>query len=178
MLTFWEKGFRATSIDDLVARTGASRASLYKMFGDKRDIFLRSVDLYGARFEARADAVLAEGLPMGETARRLLTASAERLGSSDAPAGCLRCNSTLELMGSDAAIDAALDEANRRYLAVMRRVVDRGVAAGEVDPARRDGLALFLTATVAGMVTLARSGTDRAALLSLVEVALAALDRG
>ncbi|MEO0363196.1 MAG: helix-turn-helix domain-containing protein, partial [Pseudomonadota bacterium] len=34
--TFWRKGFRNTSMDDLVAAMGASRASVYELFGDKR----------------------------------------------------------------------------------------------------------------------------------------------
>lgn len=178
MLTFWEKGYRATSLDDLVARTGASRASLYKTFGDKRALFIRSLDLYGERFEARAAAVLAEERDMEVAARRLLTASAERLTGSEAPAGCLRCNSTLEVMGSDATLDEALTAANRRFHAVMVRVVDLGVERGTVTAGRAPALALFLTGVVAALVTLSRSGASRGDLLSFVETSLGILRQG
>lgn len=178
MLTFWEKGYRGTSLDDLVARTGASRASLYKTFGDKREIFIQSVDLYGTRFERRAEAVLALNHGMLDTARAILTASAERLTGSAAPAGCLRCNSTLELLGSDAAIDRALCEANERFLRIMERIVERGIESGEVAPARKPALAVFLTGAVAGMVSLARSGMGREQLQGFVETTLRSLRLG
>lgn len=45
---FLERGYEASSIDDLVAATGVHRGSLYKAFGSKRGLFLaalrRSVD--------------------------------------------------------------------------------------------------------------------------------------
>ena len=84
MLTFWEKGYRATSMDDLVARTGASRASLYKTFGDKRALFLKSLDLYATRFETRAEAVMAAEGDTRRVLETLLRASAERLSGSEA----------------------------------------------------------------------------------------------
>ncbi len=175
MLTFWKKGYRRTSLDDLVQCTGAPRASLYKTFGDKRDIFIASLDLYGTRFEKRAEAVLAANKSMMATAETLLTASAERLAGSDAPAGCLRCNSTLEIMGSDREIDRALAEANARFHGIMEKVVDRGIARGEAGPQQLDHLSVFLTGAVGGMVSLARSGWGRDDLLGFVETTLRAL---
>lgn len=40
MALFAERGFNATSIDDLIAATGLLRGSLYKAFGSKLNIFL------------------------------------------------------------------------------------------------------------------------------------------
>ena len=40
---FVERGYEATSIDDLVAATGLHRGSLYKAFGSKRGIFLAAL---------------------------------------------------------------------------------------------------------------------------------------
>lgn len=172
MLTFWEKGYHATLLDDLVASTGASRASLYKIFGDKRALFIRCLDLYGQRFEDRAEAALAGEPDARRVAEALLTASAERLSGSSAPAGCLRCNSTLELMGLDPELDRALDAANARYLAVMRRVVGHAVASGQLAPNHAADLPLFLTGVINGMVTLSRSGVGADALHRYVATAL------
>ncbi len=174
MLTFWEKGYNATSLDDLVARTGASRAGLYKTFGDKRAVFLKALDLYGARFEARAAAVLAEEPRAREAVRRLMIASAERLSGGEAPPGCLRCIATLELMGADAALDAALIEANAHYERVIQTVVDHGVREGQLGKDDADGLARYVTGAVNGMVILARSGTTRDGLVGYVDRAMRA----
>lgn len=46
LITFWNEGYNATSIDDLVRATGVSRHGIYKEFGGKKGVFLKSFDLY------------------------------------------------------------------------------------------------------------------------------------
>lgn len=43
---FWEKGFSATSLDDLSKATGMVRPSLYGAFGSKVDMYLMSMDVF------------------------------------------------------------------------------------------------------------------------------------
>jgi AcrR family transcriptional regulator len=43
---FWEKGYAATSLDDLCAATGMNRPSLYNAFGDKGQLFKAVMDDY------------------------------------------------------------------------------------------------------------------------------------
>lgn len=174
MHLFWRKGYRATSLDDLVAATGASRASLYKLWGDKSALFVACLDLYGARFAARVDALLARALPGREAMRMLLDASADRLSGSEAPAGCLRCNSTLEVMGSEAALDAALVRANAAFLDALARLTEAAAGRGEIPPDRARPLAVFFTGVVNGMATLSCGGATREELAALIDTALAA----
>ena len=37
---FWERGYAATSLDDLMKATGLGKGSLYLAFGDKHQLFL------------------------------------------------------------------------------------------------------------------------------------------
>ena len=43
---FWEKGFEAASVGDLLDATGLSRSSFYDAFGSKRDLLLAAVTHY------------------------------------------------------------------------------------------------------------------------------------
>ena len=43
---FWERGYAATSVDDLTAATGLGKGSLYGAFGDKHTLYLRALDDY------------------------------------------------------------------------------------------------------------------------------------
>src|SRR5450432_4342837 len=45
---FWEKGYEATSIADLVSATGVQRQSIYDTFGDKHRLFRAALDRYAA----------------------------------------------------------------------------------------------------------------------------------
>ncbi len=174
LMLFWRKGFRGTSLDDIVAATGMPRASVYEVFGDKRALFIRCLDLYGDRFSARIDAVLMAE-PNGRAAlSAILAASADRLTSSAGPAGCLRCDATIELMGTDEALDNALAVANAKYLANIERLCRRSVAAGELSAGSARKLPIFISAIIAGMVTLARGGAKRRDLEILIQQTLVA----
>ncbi|WP_456315895.1 TetR/AcrR family transcriptional regulator [Plastoroseomonas hellenica] len=48
MECFWKQGFEATSMRDLIERTGITGASLYNAFGDKRALYQRALDHYVA----------------------------------------------------------------------------------------------------------------------------------
>ena len=43
---FWEAGYAATSLGDVVARTGVHKPSLYAAFTNKHGLFLKTLDLY------------------------------------------------------------------------------------------------------------------------------------
>src|SRR5947209_3306000 len=46
MRAFWDRGYHATSIAELVEATGVHRNSLYATFGDKKTLFLAALDNY------------------------------------------------------------------------------------------------------------------------------------
>jgi AcrR family transcriptional regulator len=52
MQLFWQRGFAATSLDQIADATGLNRPSLYAAFGGKKDMFLKSLDRFAARMQA------------------------------------------------------------------------------------------------------------------------------
>ena len=58
MQAFWQRGYAATSVRDLVEATGLLPGSLYATFGGKRGLFLASLDLYFGNSRRRLDATL------------------------------------------------------------------------------------------------------------------------
>ncbi len=46
LTVFWNKGYEATSMQDLVSSMGINRASMYQTYGNKHALFLSSLDLY------------------------------------------------------------------------------------------------------------------------------------
>ena len=47
MLLFWIKGFESTSVKDIEMATGLKTSSLYNSFGDKKQLFVISLEHYG-----------------------------------------------------------------------------------------------------------------------------------
>lgn len=58
---FAEKGFEGTSLSDIIARSGGSRATLYEMFGGKEGLFEAMIDESCRRAVAPLESKLIEG---------------------------------------------------------------------------------------------------------------------
>ena len=108
MQTFWLKGFTRTSLDDLLGATGMARQSLYRVFGDKRALFCRVIDRYGAMQHDLLKSVLIDSdAPLAALHELVDYWEAEAL--RDGSKGCLNLNSLAEFAAvDDDEIQAAL----------------------------------------------------------------------
>ena len=43
---FWQKGYVGTSLSDLTAKMGINKPSMYNTFGNKEDLFIKTLELY------------------------------------------------------------------------------------------------------------------------------------
>ena len=57
MEVFWERGFKSTSYEDLTRTTQVKKQSLYCVFKDKRELFLKALALYRKRSIAMLEEV-------------------------------------------------------------------------------------------------------------------------
>src|SRR5262245_44247719 len=115
---FWRGGFAGTSLDELSAATGMNRPSLYGAFGDKRALYLKTLDRYLAlSLAAMADA-LDPDKPLVEGIQAVYDRSLEMyFANEEAPLGCF-------LVGT-AATEAARDDGVRERLGDALRALTR-----------------------------------------------------
>src|SRR5260370_20338137 len=98
---FWARGSEATSVRDLAEAMGIGGASLYNAYGDKRELFIRSLERYAnrsmrervARIEARCEPREAIGAFLAE----IIDHSARDPDCK----GCLLVNSALDVAPHD-----------------------------------------------------------------------------
>jgi len=91
---FWEKGFEATSMNEVADRTGINKYSIYNEFGDKEKLFLACIDHFLLN-NCFVEEILAKE-PLG--LRNIETFFAYKVRASDfqAKKGCLIFNSVNE----------------------------------------------------------------------------------
>ncbi len=90
MTLFWQHGYEATSLADLVEATGAKAPTLYAEFVNKEGLFRAVLDRYISRFAAKHEAVLfAEGKSVDRALRDYFTAVATCFTSKETPAELL-----------------------------------------------------------------------------------------
>jgi TetR/AcrR family transcriptional regulator, transcriptional repressor for nem operon len=127
---FWDKGYHATSVEDLCESTGLLRGSLYGAFGDKKGMLLAALDQYADKSLAR----LAESLSSLELSREVLrsallyyTRAATVLAGRH---GCLVTNTALEMLPHDPDVAERVERIFRRMATLLAAAVIRGQAAG------------------------------------------------
>jgi TetR/AcrR family transcriptional repressor of nem operon len=178
MAAFWAKGYEATSIEDLVARMGIQRGSLYGAFGDKQALFLAALDRYErVVVQDLFDALETPGSGT-EAIRRFFRLRVEGSLERRRPLGCLLTNSAVELSrrdpGAAAKVGTSLAKLEQAFLCALERARD----AGELE-ATRDlrPLARFLTSSAQGLSVIAKVAPERAVLEDIVAVILSVLER-
>lgn len=172
---FWEHGYEATSVSDLMKATGLAKGSLYKAFGDKRQLFLRALERY---LEQGRDGLgdIANAESAKAALRFWLTNIVSMATCSGVRKGCLAVNCTVELAPHD---DELRDVLRRQETAVERvyaRLIARGVEQGEfrreLDP---EASARWITTIIDGLQVRGKLGLTKAAGMETVEMSLSAL---
>jgi TetR/AcrR family transcriptional regulator, transcriptional repressor for nem operon len=97
---FWEKGYEATSLDDLIVAMGIQKGSFYHSFGSKKQLFIESIKLYEKISFTEYERLLKE------TKNPIELIKAFFLHCADSPKsehlkGCFAGNTLTELTGID-----------------------------------------------------------------------------
>jgi len=168
---FSQKGFAATSTDDLMRAMDVGRQSMYDTFGDKRALFLKALEVYVVESVRAINVELqTPGSPLAAV-RRALIHFAERkdLSSTD---GCMGINAVCEFGMRDEEVTQITRNAARIQRRTLMDTLRRTQLEGELD-AHTDieSLADFFDSTLAGMRIAAKAGKTRPALKRIAVVA-------
>lgn len=176
MDVFWAKGFHATSYEDLTRTTQVKKQSLYGVFKNKRELFLKSLALYREENLAILEAKAAgEALPL-----RRLQAICEAVLYADEEArqrGCLIINSALEFGGEDADVNREIAKMAERTQALIEEAIREGQAQGTIAP--RFGsreLAVYLGNAINGAKMMEKSGALREEVAGVLRTSVALLE--
>lgn len=177
MLVFWEKGYEATSIQDLEEAMGLKRTSIYNAFGNKREIFNRILQCYkesvmSALFQAM------DGAPdIREGLRRLLNGALDIHFDTDHPGGCLVVLSVLESGQHDAASSEELARTIQDLKAGLQQRLKKAKQSGELSSELDvPATATTIASTMTGMMVLGKAHFTRASLNKTIKQVLSLLD--
>ncbi len=170
---FWRRGFDGTGLSALEGELGIGRKSLYDTFGNKRALYLASLEHYGGSVIA----AICEGLERPSASafgnlERVLGKLARHHGSGES-LGCLLGVGLAQAQRADSEVVAAL----RRGLALLEeafaRTLQRALDAGELRPSVRPrDAARQLVAFVQGLALLGRIADSPVVLRGAVDATL------
>jgi TetR/AcrR family transcriptional regulator, transcriptional repressor for nem operon len=172
---FWEKGYEATSIDDLVNATGVNRASLYATFGGKPVLFRKVLEHFGDQSALALLRMAGDRTGGIDKIRAVLEGIARE--TCEEPRGCLLVNASAELAVRDPEMRAAAKRSREQLEAFFAGCLRQARRQGELAPRRNiKALARFLANTVLGLRIVAKSEPERQAVRDIVAVTLSVIE--
>jgi TetR/AcrR family transcriptional repressor of nem operon len=177
MREFWAKGYRDTSVGDLVRATGVQPGSLYGAFeGGKRQLFIEALKLYSKLVVPEKLGAL-EG-PQASLAevRAYFDGLVTDLMSPEGRMGCLMVNTTVELAAEDSEVSVLtrdhMTRLERSAERALRNAQWRGEIPAAIDPAVK---ATQLMATGMGLMVVGKTNPGREVLETIVNATFADL---
>lgn len=174
MELFWEKGYEATSVQDLVDRLDLNRSSLYNAFGGKHELYLEALDRYRQAGLQRLRRQLRDAPTAMDGIRQAFMDVAEQATASCH--GCFTMNAAVECAPRDPSIrDRARDSFETRR-ALFRAAVEQAQDEGAIDPSRdAEALGRHLTNTFNGIQMTAKTEPPDEVVQDIVEETLRGL---
>ncbi len=177
MQVFWRKGYKASSMNDLLSEMGIGKGSFYASFGSKRELFLAALKRYGkkqAMVREAADSLI--NLPARTAIANIFERIIDR--SVNEKRNCMFGNTALEFWQTDSEIAVVVAEGVKQVEAAFYDVVVRGQNNGDIaknnDPM---DLSKFLTGLFYGIQVMASANSDRQSLEKIIVNGLKLLDR-
>lgn len=173
---FWEKGYTATSANDLVDRLGLSRSSLYSTYGDKRTLYLRALDRYKKRNVNAMIKMVKQSDNLPETIEQIFKMVVDQDLRAKVPKGCLMVNSSVELGPHDQQIAKIVSDHERNVETAFEAAILKGQEKGQISKAHSaKALARFLYNNISGLRVAVKSKVGKATMNDVIKVCMSVL---
>ena len=171
---FWRQGYSGTSLEVLSDATDMNRPSMYAAFGDKRALYLQTLDRYTAEANKLTERALDRGHSLAEGLRRFYdNALAIYFESGGPPRGCYLIGTATTEAGGDPEVGAKLLESLRGFERAIEERIRDAKMSGELDAAADPAaLAMIASAVLHSVAVRSRAGESRASLRALTDTAI------
>ena len=169
---FWENGYEATSMTDLLAAMGIQKGSFYNAFGSKHAVYLDALEQYSQATLGQTRELIADMSAL-EALRTHFEAIREDCVGPTGHRGCMVVNCALEVAHQDERAREIVKKALGRHEGLLGELIRAGQAGGEIDPAiDADATAKVMMSIIMGMRVYSRSGSDPEATRTLADQAM------
>jgi TetR/AcrR family transcriptional regulator, transcriptional repressor for nem operon len=177
LYTFWDKGYEAATLPDLLASMKISRSSFYDTFCDKQTLFQEAMRLYHHQIGAKRMALLTGAKSTRQGLIEYFTHHVETALSDNYPSGCLVTNTATTLKTVSPKIVDSISEGTDRLERALYALLDKGQRSGEIAKSKDiKALARLFLSLAYGINVVARVDPNRELLEDTVQAAISTLD--
>jgi TetR/AcrR family transcriptional regulator, transcriptional repressor for nem operon len=176
---FWQNGYEATNLPELLTTMSLGRASFYNAFGSKHALFVQTLDLYFETLREHFEPLISREptarQALGILVDGILAVARRDEGLATSWRGCFIGNTALEFGSSNPAVVARLkigvDTLRSLFAAALSRPAAGSARLSDAIVRQR---ALQCTANIQGLLVLAKSGLSDAEIAEMRDAMIAA----
>lgn len=169
---FWKRGYEGASIAELTETLGINKPSLYAAFGNKEELFNKTL----SRYVAGPVVFIQEAINQPsayEVAQSFLTKAVEFFTDTKHPKGCLIVQAALSVSADSLLVQDLLTKYRYSYEKQLAKRFEKAKEEGDLPiDANAETLAKFLSTLHQGMSVQVTSGASKEELMQIVEFAL------
>lgn len=176
LYVFWEKGYDATTLPDLLERMSISRSSLYDTFGDKQALFREALNLCLQEFTARRIELLRKAKSAKQGITAYFNDHVEVALKETYPGGCLVTNTATTLETADEQIVDSITQGTDQLEEAFHALLKKGQETGEITMDKNiQALARLFVGIAYGINVVARVSPNRERLEDMAKAAIQTL---
>ena len=173
MDAFWAKGYRSTSLEDLLKAMAIGKGSFYEAFGDKRQLFISALEAYTKLTTQRMLRQLHGDRPFLDKLDGIFDKIIETALTGNDRRGCMIANSAIELSPHDDEIERLVATELRRIENAYWRAIAHAQKNGEIAKDKNArALARFVVCNLNGLVVISKAMPDRSTLVDIKRVVI------
>ena len=168
MHLFWGKGYRSTSLDDLLATMEISKSSFYEAFGNKHDLFLATIKEY-IRCTTQQ---MIDRLQVGDSFTGAINDIFDHIIelSLSNRSGCMLANSAIEMSPHDEKVEKLIASALRQVEDAWFKAITQAQNNGEISTEKKPrALARFIVGSINGLMVISKANPHRPTLIDIKE---------
>ncbi|SHG03406.1 TetR/AcrR family transcriptional regulator [Pedobacter caeni] len=165
---FWEKGYHATSMQDLVSQMKVNRGSMYDTYGDKHQLFLESLQNYALETYAEyRKAALGEKSAF-KAIGLIIKKAIERSFEEDKV--CMIVKSSFEMAPLDNEVKEVLKQLSNALISIFEDLISKAQLAAEI-PTEKNARqsAQFIVGSFAGLWQMQALYNDREMVMQMAK---------
>lgn len=167
---FHDKGFNATSMQDIVDATGLNRSSIYNTFENKHNLFLECLLAYQDKNRTRLSESMLRADGGIEAINKIFEIYLEEITRHTMDKGCLIVNCASEMANQNETINTFLQNNKDEMIKLFQGLVVNGQEKGVINSLKSSKeYALYLYSSLLGFRMIGILISDRAALGSITK---------
>ncbi|QKD19141.1 TetR/AcrR family transcriptional regulator [Mesorhizobium sp. NZP2077] len=153
---FWRKGFASASLDELAAAAGLNRPNLAAAFGDKRGLYLATLDRFMSKFVHEAARILDQPGTLRNCLDQFFDFAVTVYTGDEL--GCFVFGTAPAASGDDLEIQIALASGLETARSILQRKLSNAAGVDLSPGADAEGLAILLTGVLLTLALYSRAG--------------------